>query len=151
MAYNNKTSFYASGFSKLWGLLAILALAACAHLPGYTLNSDVLFAFGSAQLTAEGRAEVDRVARELRAYPNIRIQVIGHTDRIGDLEANRRLSLRRAETVRARLISDGMDPNKVQALGVGASDPVVECNQRIESQLINCLAPNRRVEIKTVR
>ena len=114
----------------------------------YTLSNDVSFAFGGAELTAAGQARVAEIAADLRAKQTIdQLRVVGHTDRIGSDAANDALSLQRAEAVRQVLVSNGIPAAQVQAQGRGKRDPLVQCEQTDRSELISCLAPNRRVEI----
>mgnify|MGYP000629656755 CR=1 FL=1 len=70
------------------------------------------------------------------------------TDRIGTEAYNQKLSERRADAVRDYLVSKGVDKAKIEALGLGEKQPVVTCDQKNLKQLIECLQPNRRVEIE---
>ena len=70
---------------------------------------------------------------------------------IGSENYNKKLSLRRAETVKIYLISKGIDPNHIFTEGRGESNPVTgnTCEENMKREaLINCLSPDRRVEIK---
>jgi outer membrane protein OmpA-like peptidoglycan-associated protein len=113
----------------------------------YSLNSDVLFAFGSAVLTAAGQAEVARVAAQLEQHGDATVTVVGHTDRIGSDAANMALSQRRAQSVRDALVSNGVAASSIRAVGAGESQPVVQCGEGSRNEVVACLAPNRRVEI----
>jgi len=113
----------------------------------FSLNSDVLFGFGSATLTAAGLDEVARVGGALKQASDARVTVVGHTDRIGSDAANQALSQRRAESVRSVLVDHGIAPSRIQARGEGASRPVVQCGDGSRAELVSCLAPNRRVDI----
>ena len=146
--------------------LAAALLAACAApqtkpaapepapLPtNQKLSSDSLFAFGEsslADISDEGRAELDALAAGLNARPFEMVHVIGHSDRIGNDKANVDLSARRAAAVRAYLVDKGVPSDKITAVGRGSVEPVVECDDKERQALIACLAPNRRVEIKIV-
>lgn len=115
----------------------------------YTLDSDVSFGFGSATLTAAGQSRVAEIASELRSKQTIEsLEIAGHTDRIGSDSANDALSLQRAQAVRQILVNNGIPANNVRAVGVGKRQPLVQCDQQNRSELIACLAPNRRVEIQ---
>lgn len=117
------------------------------------LSSDSLFAFGKsslADISDEGRTELDALAAGLNARPFEMVHVIGHSDRIGNDKANIDLSTRRAAAVRAYLVEKGVSGDKITAVGRGSVEPVVECNDKDRQALIACLAPNRRVEIKIV-
>ena len=72
----------------------------------------------------------------------------GHTDRIGSAEYNQKLSKQRADAVRDYLVSKGVDRTKIETIGMGEKQPVVQCNQKEMKALIACLQPNRRVEVQ---
>lgn len=133
----------------LGGLFVALTLGACAHTPKpIILDSDVSFEFGKAELTPEGRKQIDMYVPSLLARGEIRLEVVGHTDRIGSDAANMALSKRRADSVRNQLLSSGkIQPDQIRTRGVGPRNPIVHCDQRNQQELIACLAPNRRVEI----
>lgn len=116
------------------------------------LKADALFAFGKYSLhdmRPEGRAELDKLAADLlQRGKTTHVTLTGHTDRIGDPQANRLLSQRRAETVRSYLVDKGLPANHITAQGMGASQPLVQCHQSDRARLIECLAPNRRVDVE---
>ena len=118
------------------------------------LSADALFAFGRsgpADLQAEGRRELDALAASLRgAQAPQRLRITGHTDRLGSAAYNERLSLARANTVRDYLLSAGVAMRGIEVLGRGKSQPKVSCEQKSRQALIECLAPNRRVEIEVL-
>ena len=59
------------------------------------------------------------------------------------------LSQKRADTIRNYLINEGVDKNLITAKGFGESDSIIECENKISrSELINCLKPNRRIEVE---
>jgi len=120
-----------------------------------TLTTDTLFAFdraGVEYLVQGGRQKLDQLANELKTWKQLeRIELTGHTDRLGSDVYNHTLSTSRAEHIRQYLASRGIDLNRIEARGRGEADPVVPCKvQRSRRALIECLQPNRRVEI-TVR
>ncbi|MDZ7858166.1 OmpA family protein [Sphaerotilus sp.] len=117
------------------------------------LSANVLFAFdrrGLADLLPEGRGQLDQlVARLNSVYARVdRLELVGHTDRLGTEAYNARLSTDRAETVKAYLQQQGVKVDIV-AQGRGAAEPLphVTCTQRSLALLAKCLQPNRRVEI----
>lgn len=117
------------------------------------LGSDTLFAFGQgdyAGLQAAGRQELNAVAQQLMNTQNLgEVVITGHADRLGSAEVNRRLSLERAQTVRQYLVGRGIPSGLIQADGEGSQRPLVTCQDNLSrTQLIKCLAPNRRVEIE---
>jgi len=75
------------------------------------------------------------------AYPDLRLQVEGHTDSIGSDEYNQTLSEKRAETVLGYLVSSGVTPDHVTATGMGKADPVADNDTASGRQL------NRRVDM----
>jgi len=74
--------------------------------------------------------------------------VSGHADRLGSDAYNLTLSRRRADTVRDYLVSKGVDRAKIETLGMGEKQPVVQCDQKAMKALIECLQPNRRVDVE---
>lgn len=118
-----------------------------------TLGADALFAFngsGPADLLPEGRRLVEALGRELAAMKSLRhVDVYAYTDRLGTAAYNQRLSQRRAETVKNLLVAQGVDSRVVTAQGRGKADPVSHCGAMPRSKLIACLAPDRRVEIRS--
>jgi len=109
------------------------------------------FSYGSAELTPEARAKLDdEIVPKLIESKDIRyLHVYGHSDRMGSVEHNRRLSEKRAEAVRAHLIAKGVDPDKIEVFGYGQTLPVKSCTEEKERQaLIECLAPNRRIVVE---
>ncbi|GAA3919693.1 OmpA family protein [Luteimonas lutimaris] len=118
------------------------------------LSADGLFPFGKgdmADISADGRAELDSFAAILLAgAPFDIVHIIGHSDRIGSAKANLALSTRRARSVRDYLVQQGVPAERISAVGRGSVEPVVECADMARDALIECLAPNRRVEIRVV-
>jgi OOP family OmpA-OmpF porin len=116
------------------------------------LSADALFAFGRsgpADLLPQGRRELDTLAAGLRgARETSRMRITGHTDRLGSPSFNEQLSLARATTVRDHLVQAGVPARGMQVQGKGETEPKVQCEQKRREELINCLAPNRRVEIE---
>ena len=115
------------------------------------LASRELFEFNKATLTNDAKQRLDaEVVAKLRDVRDIRfVNVNGHADRLGSAQYNQRLSEKRADAVRAYLVSKGIDAGKVETLGFGKTTPVKSCpDQKDRRALIDCLAPNRRVEIE---
>jgi OOP family OmpA-OmpF porin len=115
------------------------------------LASTELFEFNKAVLTQEARAKLDaEVIGKLRDLKDIRYIIVnGHADRLGSAQYNQRLSEKRAEAVRAYLVSKGVDAAKVETLGFGKTLPVKACpDQKDRKATIECLAPNRRVVVE---
>ena len=115
------------------------------------LSSTELFDFDKAVVKPEARAKLDsEVVGKLRDLREIRYIIVnGHADRIGSPQYNQKLSERRAEAVRAYLVSKGVDASKVETLGFGKTLPVKSCpDQKDRAKLIACLAENRRVVVE---
>ncbi|OBY88692.1 MULTISPECIES: OmpA family protein [Pseudomonas] len=128
------------------------AAVPCQSATKLSLRSDVLFNFGKSSykdLTAQGHAELNKIAQQIGSQTQAieSIEVVGHADPIGNAQANQRLSLARAETVRRALVELGIQSDLVQASGRGSSEPVVQCDSGSRKQRIACNAPNRRVEL----
>jgi OOP family OmpA-OmpF porin len=115
-----------------------------------TLSATELFEFNKATLRMP-QPKLDDIAAALQADPSITdVDINGYTDRLGSKKYNAKLSQRRAEAVREYLIGKGIDGGRLKAHGKGEADPVVQCHQKKRKALIDCLAPNRRVEVEQI-
>lgn len=119
-----------------------------------SLSADALFAFDKWQpedIKPDGQQQLDELASKLIGYQQQRhtqVLVTGHTDQLGDAAYNRNLSQLRAQSVRHHLIAQGVDAASIVASGAGASQPITQCNpNQPRADLIDCLQPNRRVEV----
>ena len=94
--------------------------------------------------------ELDELAERLLNTQDLgQILITGHADPIGNERANQQLSLQRAMTIRQYLIGKGVPAGLIEAKGAGSERPLVTCDRsQPRAQLIDCLAPNRRVEIE---
>jgi OOP family OmpA-OmpF porin len=115
-----------------------------------TLQGTELFALNKAELRGP-QAKLDEVADTLVKNPSIsRIVVSGHTDRLGTAKLNNPLSQRRAEAVKSYLVGKGVAASRIEAVGKGSTQPVKTCTDKNKAKLVECLEPNRRVEIEPV-
>ncbi|XCW70161.1 porin OmpA [Kosakonia cowanii] len=119
----------------------------------FTLKSDVLFTFNKATLKPEGQQALDQLYSQLSNLDpkDGSVVVLGFTDRIGSDSYNQGLSEKRAQSVVDYLVSKGIPANKISARGMGESNPVTgnTCdNVKARAALIDCLGPDRRVEIE---
>jgi outer membrane protein OmpA-like peptidoglycan-associated protein len=106
-----------------------------------TILGNVLFASDKSELLAGAAERLNAVADALVAEPERSVTIFGFTDSKGDFSYNQSLSERRAEAVRAYLISRGAKADQLKAIGKGPAEPVAD-NQTAEGR-----ANNRRVEI----
>jgi len=116
-----------------------------------TITSTQLFAFNKSVLTPESTQRLDyEVFGRLQEFRTIKfINVKGHTDRIGSAQYNQKLSERRANAVKSYLVSKGVATSKIETYGYGKTNPVKKCPGKMSTKaLIECLAPNRRVEVE---
>ena len=115
--------------------------AALQALPDRPKSFLVYFLEGKDEFTDESRIEFDRILAELRGRGAPDVVVIGHTDRVGNLQFNDRLSLQRAERVRGELVKLGIAASRVQVAGRGEREPLVATGDEVAEPR------NRRVEI----
>jgi outer membrane protein OmpA-like peptidoglycan-associated protein len=102
---------------------------------------DVLFDFNKYTLKPAARERLARVSGIVLAYPDLKLEIEGHTDSIGSEQYNQTLSEKRAATVRDYLVSSGVSIANVAARGLGKSDPVADNSSAAGRKL------NRRVEM----
>jgi OmpA-OmpF porin, OOP family len=119
----------------------------------FTLSTDALFAFDKSSvddITGNGKAQLDDLARKLiAAGSGVRnVHIAGYTDRLGSDAYNSELSERRAYAVMHYLVNRGVPQESIVAEGRGMDDPVKGCPEHPRAELIGCLAPNRRVDVR---
>ena len=115
-----------------------------------TMSATELFQFDKAELRMP-QTRLDEIAMALQADTSItNVDITGYTDRLGSDSYNQKLSERRANAVRDYLVSKGIDGSRLNAIGKGEANPVVECNDKKRADLIKCLEPNRRVEVEQI-
>ncbi len=109
-----------------------------------TYAADTFFDFDKSALKAEGRAKLDDLVGKVKGINLEVIIAVGHTDSVGSDAYNQQLSVKRAEAVKAYLVTKGIEKNRVYTEGKGEKQPVAD-NKTSEGR-----AKNRRVEIEVV-
>src|SRR6202521_1155522 len=103
--------------------------------------SDVLFDTGKYSLKPGAREKLAKIGGIILAHPGLKLEVEGHTDSVGSDEYNQRLSEQRANSVRGYLVSQGVSPDAIMAIGFGKTSPVTDNITAAGRQ------QNRRVEL----
>ncbi len=109
-----------------------------------TYAADAFFDFDKAVLKPEGKAKLDDLADKVKGINLEVVIAVGHTDATGSDGYNQKLSVRRAEAVKAYLVSKGIESNRVYTEGKGEGQPVAD-NATKQGR-----AKNRRVEVEVV-
>ena len=109
-----------------------------------TYAADAFFDFDKSVLKPEGKAKLDDLVSKIKGVNLEVIIAVGHTDSVGSDAYNQKLSMRRSESVKAYLVSKGVEKNRVYTEGKGEKQPVAD-NKTKEGR-----AKNRRVEIEVV-
>ncbi len=109
-----------------------------------TYAADAFFDFNKSVLKPEGKAKLDDLVGKVKGINLEVIIAVGHTDSVGGDAYNQKLSVRRSESVKAYLVSSGIEKNRVYTEGKGEKQPVAD-NATAEGR-----AKNRRVEIEVV-
>ena len=102
---------------------------------------DVMFDTGRSELKSGGMRKIDQLAQFLTEHPDRRVQIDGFTDSVGGDAYNEELSQRRADAVKAALVSRNVDPGRISTEGYGKAYPVASNSDSGGRQL------NRRVEV----
>lgn len=105
-----------------------------------TLNLHILFELGSYNVDAQSKVNIEKFATFLKNSPAYNVEIIGHTDNIGQEAKNKSLSQKRAEVVRDMIIAHGVDATRIEATGMGEESPIAS-NETPEGR-----AQNRRIE-----
>lgn len=115
-----------------------------------TLEAEALFDFDRSRVRSADQDRLDKLVSGLDGVNYDRILVVGHADRIGTETYNERLSLRRANAVKDYLVKKGVEAGRITTEGRGefepSTDPAV-CKGMRKRKLIDCLQPDRRVEV----
>jgi peptidoglycan-associated lipoprotein len=149
---------FARGTTVAAILIAALGLSACANKPegpdanamagvatpgsaqDFVVNvgDRVFFETDSSEITAQGRATLDKQAQWLTNYGQYAFTIEGHADERGTREYNIALGARRAQAVRDYLAARGISPQRMRTISYGKERPVAVCND------ISCWSQNRR-------
>ena len=108
------------------------------------MNADALFDFDKSVLKPAAKASLDSLAGKVKSLTLEVIVAVGHTDSIGTDAYNQKLSIRRAESVKKYLVSQGIEAKRIYVEGKGESQPVAD-NKTAEGR-----AKNRRVQIEAI-
>ncbi len=114
-------------------------------MPKHQILEGVSFSSGSTTMTYSSYPFIDPIVREMKKYPEIEIEIRGHTDSVGKYESNMRLSRKRAESVKTYLVRKGIESRRIHAVGFGPSSPVAD-NRTAAGR-----GKNRRIEIVRTR
>ena len=114
-------------------------------MPKHQILEGVRFSSGSSNFAFDSYQFIQPVLKDLKAYPEIEVEIRGHTDSVGKYSSNMRLSQKRAESVRQYLIRQGIAPRRMRAVGFGPSSPIAD-NRNAEGR-----AKNRRIEIVRIK
>lgn len=114
---------------------------AIAVQPPLPVRFTLYFPTGSTEVGAESRAELEALFAEVTRRQAVEVEITGHTDRVGSSEDNDRLSLQRAEAVRAMLLRRGIAGDFIRTVGRGEREPLIATpDEQSEPK-------NRRVEV----
>ena len=100
------------------------------------------FNINTTELTPRSQAALQEIKQKLASFPAAQVTVIGHTDRVGSMESNDALSLKRAAAMRETLVEIGIPRQKIEIVGRGEREPIVQTSDGVAEER------NRRVEVK---
>jgi OOP family OmpA-OmpF porin len=105
----------------------------------------IQFDFGKATIRRESNKLLDEAVKVLQTYPELRIQISGHTDNVGEPAKNLELSQARADSVKAYFTGKGIDAGRIETRGAGETEPVADNATDAGRQ------QNRRIEFKLLQ
>lgn len=114
-------------------------------MPKSQLLRGINFKSGSPEMTYESYPVLEPILNQLRQYPEVVVEVRGHSDGVGNYAKNMQLSQQRAEAVRQYLLSKGIESERVRSAGFGSSSPIAD-NRTAAGR-----AQNRRIEIVRIK
>jgi len=106
----------------------------------------VYFDFDSYGLSGDSKSKLDHLALLLKKFPELKLEISGYTDAIGDFDYNQRLSVNRANSVSKYLSSAGVDPKRLNVTGMSESEPVARNRTRDNRDAPDGRMLNRRVQ-----
>lgn len=133
--------------------VAVVAAPAKPVAERVTLDADTLFDFDKSTLRPAGQQALDTFVAGLKDISPEVISAVGHTDRFGTDGYNQRLSNQRAASVKAYLVSKGIDASRIATEGKGETQPVTkagECLGAKSAKVVACLQPDRRVDVEVI-
>ena len=110
-------------------------------MPKQQLLQGINFKSGTPEMSFESYQYLEPIIRQLKQYPDVEIEIRGHTDSIGNYSKNMQLSQMRAEAVRQYIISKGIEAARVRAVGFGSSSPIADNRTAVGR------TQNRRIEV----
>jgi outer membrane protein OmpA-like peptidoglycan-associated protein len=126
-------------------LAKFLSDTADTTVPRTFIFDNLNFEFATTKLTPESEQTVKELVAILKAYPSTEARLEGHTDNVGDAEANKKLSQDRADSVKSVMEASGIDAARVSATGYGQEKP------RASNDTEEGRAQNRRLELVVVK
>jgi OmpA-OmpF porin, OOP family len=124
-----------------YNVATFMTKGADSELPKRFVFDHLNFDSASTTLTPDSAQTVNDLVAIMKCFPNMNIQLEGHTDSTGDPDANKKLSVDRAEAVKATMVSAGIDPNRISTAGWGQEKPIAS-NDTEDGK-----AKNRRTEL----
>lgn len=118
-----------------------------------TLSAGALFPLSSTSIKPLGREKLDELVSRLKEMDFETVRIVGHTDPTGPAPMNEKLSKKRAQAVKAYLVSKGIDAKRIETSGKGGAQPLPktrDCDALPRMEKIICYAPDRRVEIEVM-
>jgi len=102
------------------------------------------FKTNSADITKDSHTVLDKTVQVLVDYPDVKMEIGGHTDNVGTAEHNLELSQKRAESVKAYLVGKGISADRLTAVGYGMDKPITSNKTKADK------AKNRRTEFTLI-
>lgn len=107
-----------------------------------TLKGDRSFTHDSAEVRVEGQKTLEKLSRLIANMPDSRVFIAGHTDSVGSEEYNRKLSMKRAQSVSDLLADNGVNAKRLGVFGFGESAPIAD------NMMATGRQANRRIEVR---